>query len=64
MDHQVDFGRRHTGFGQRLRDALQHGLLGRARCRQDLGGYRATADLDGDVGEGAADIDADAHVTR
>ncbi len=38
----------------------QHAFLGRARRGQDLGGEAPLAELERDVGEGAADIDAEA----
>ena len=64
VDYEVDVARRDARLGERRGDALHDGLLRRPRRRQDLGGDKSAADLDGDVGEGAANIHADAHITR
>ena len=63
VDHEVDVGGRDARLGKGGGNALQDRLLRRPRGGQHLGSHNARTDLNSDVGEGAANIDADAHVT-
>ncbi len=60
VDHESEIGGAEFRFGEELPDALDHRLLRCARRRQELGREPAFGRLEGEVSEGAADVDADA----
>ncbi|MCY1526298.1 hypothetical protein D9M68_613070 [compost metagenome] len=61
QDQQADPRPVRAGLVEQLLDALQHGGLGRVWRGEQLGGPAALSAFQHDVGEGAADIDSDAH---
>ena len=63
VEHGVDVARRDAGKAADLEDAVDHGLGLVVRGARDLGDddlpFAGPATLEDDVGEGAADVDAD-----